>query len=98
MSRPSFIDTTTNSCSPKQRPASIANVQDFLLSQEESKRKISHGMRSTEYNNRMANCLKEQKGVKGNFESEPLSMRDLFDMSDVTRLEEGKGDRLNLIR
>ena len=59
------------SISPKHR-GSIANVQDFLLSQEDMKRRLSHGMRSTEYNNRAANVLKEEKGARGNFESEPI--------------------------
>ena len=52
---------------------------------------MMHGMRSTEHNNRMANCLKEEKG---NIEGEPMSMRDVLDLTEVNKLTDTKTERL----
>ena len=52
-------------------------------------------MRSSETNNHMANCLRDEKG---DLAGEPTSMKEAMDLTEVLKLEETKQERLQLIK
>ena len=56
---------------------------------------MMHGMRSSETNNHMANCLRDEKG---DLAGEPTSMKEAMDLTEVFKLEETKQERLQLMK